>query len=149
VYVIDTKKKTYEVTTFAEMKRRMEEAREKAEKQARQEAGKKEAEPSQQQQEQKMEIDVSLKESGQKRAINGFDCREVVMTVTAREKGKTLEQAGGMVLTSNMWLAPRIDAMKEAEEFDRRYAQKLGEIVGVPSGNRPPRRWRCTRGSRT
>ncbi len=133
VYTIDTRKKNYVVTTFAEMKRRMEEAREKAEKQARQEAGKKEAEPPQQPQEQKMEIDVSLKESGQKKTINGFDCREVVLTVTAREKGKTLEQAGGMVLSSNMWLAPRIEAMKESEEFDRRYAQKLGEIVGIPS----------------
>jgi hypothetical protein len=133
VYTIDTRKKTYEVTTFAEMKRRMEEAREKAAKEARQATGKKEAEQPQQAQEPNMEIDFSLKESGQKKNINGFDCREVVMTVTAREKGKTLDQGGGMVLTSNMWLAPRIEAMKESEEFDRRYAQKMGEIVGIPS----------------
>jgi len=29
------------------------------------------------------------------------------------------------VLTSSMWLAPRIAAMKEVEEFDRRFAEKL------------------------
>ena len=30
-----------------------------------------------------------------------------------------------MVMTSDMWLAPRIPAMKEIAEFDQRYAQKL------------------------
>src|SRR5437762_11910199 len=47
------------------------------------------------------------------------------MTVTVREKGKTLEQGGGMVTTSDMWLAPKIAAMKEIADFDMRYAQKL------------------------
>ena len=47
------------------------------------------------------------------------------MTITVREKGKTLEQGGGMVLTSDMWLAPKIAAMKEVADFDMRYAQKL------------------------
>ena len=47
------------------------------------------------------------------------------MTITLREKGKTLEQGGGMVMTSDMWLAPKIAAMKEIADFDLRYAQKL------------------------
>ena len=47
------------------------------------------------------------------------------MTITMREKGKTLEQSGGLVLTSDMWLAPKIAAMKEITDFDLRYAQKL------------------------
>ena len=47
------------------------------------------------------------------------------MTITVREKGKTLEQSGGLVMTSDMWLAPRIAAMKEIADFDLRYAQKL------------------------
>ena len=46
------------------------------------------------------------------------------MTITVREKGKTLEQSGGMVLTSDMWLAPKIAAMKEIADFDVRYAQE-------------------------
>ena len=40
VYDIDLKKKSYTVTTFAELRRRMEEARKKAEEDARKEAGK-------------------------------------------------------------------------------------------------------------
>ena len=72
-----------------------------------------------------MEIDFDVKNTGAKKTINGFDTREAVMTITVREKGKTLEQGGGMVLTSDMWLAPKIAAMKEIADFDMRYAQKL------------------------
>jgi hypothetical protein len=54
------------------------------------------------------------------------------MTVTVREKGKTLEQGGGMVLTSSMWLAPSIAALEEKADFDTRYAKKLyGDLVSV------------------
>src|SRR3990172_516591 len=55
------------------------------------------------------------------------------MTITVREKGKTLEQGGGMVLKSDMWLAPTIAAMKEVADFDLKYAQKLygSTVAGV------------------
>ena len=43
------------------------------------------------------------------------------MTVTMREKGKALEDGGGMVMTSDIWLGPEIPAMKELAEFERRY----------------------------
>src|SRR6185295_2983366 len=89
VYDLDLKKKSYKVTTFAELRRRMEEAKKKAEEDARKEAAR------------------------EKKTINGFDTHEAVVTVTVREKGKTLEQGGGMVVTSDMWLAPKIAAMKE------------------------------------
>jgi hypothetical protein len=79
-----------------------------------------------------MEVDFDMKETGQKRVIAGHDCREVVMTIAVREKGKTLEQNGGMMLVSNMWLAPDSPALKENADFDRRYAQKLyGDLVSV------------------
>ena len=47
------------------------------------------------------------------------------MTVAVREKGKTLEQSGGMVMVANTWLAPKIAAMNELADFDRRYATAL------------------------
>jgi hypothetical protein len=119
IYSVDLRKKTYEVTTFAEMRRRMIEAQEKAAKAVKQQPG--ESRP----QGQEMERDFSMKESGQKRNINCFDCREVIMTITTRQKGKTLEEGGGMVMTSNIWLGPDIPALKEIADFDRRYYQKL------------------------
>src|SRR3954471_20294766 len=126
VYDLDLKKKSYTVTTFAQLRRRMEEARQRADEDARKEAAKEKekptaADPNAQQ----VEIDFDIKNTGEKKAINGFDTHQAVMTVTVREKGKTLEQGGGMVVTSDMWLAPKIAAMKEVLDFDMRYAQKL------------------------
>jgi hypothetical protein len=128
IYDIDLKKKNYTVTTFAELRRRMEEARKKAEEDARKEAGKeKEAEKPQaaDPNAKQLEIDFDVKNTGATKTINGFDTHQSVMTITVREKGKTLEQGGGMVMTSDLWLAPRIASMKEIADFDVRYAQKL------------------------
>ena len=130
VYDLDLKKKSYRVTTFAELRRRMEEARKKPAESASKEQGK---QPEPEKNQKQMEIDFSVKNTGQKKPINGFDTHEVVMTVTMREKGKKLEESGGLVLTSDMWLAPKIAAMREVAEFDARYAKALygSMIAGV------------------
>ena len=47
------------------------------------------------------------------------------MTVTVREKGKTLEEGGGLVTTSDVWMGPEIPAMKELQDFERRYWEQL------------------------
>jgi hypothetical protein len=138
IYDIDLKKKSYTVTTFAELRRKMEEARKKAEEDARKEAGKEKekekpqaADPNAKQ----VEIDFDIKNTGAKKTINGFDTHQAVMTVTVREKGKTLDEGGGMVVTSDMWLAPKNPAMKEILDFDVRYAKLLyGTVIaGVPA----------------
>jgi hypothetical protein len=123
VYDLDMKKKTYTVTTFEEIRRRMREAAEKAEKEAQKE------EPSQPQEQQKptkeYEIDFDVKDTGQKKQVAGYDTHEAIATVTVREKGKTLEDAGGFVMTSDMWLGPKIPALKELVDFDIKYAKAL------------------------
>jgi len=125
VYDLDIKKKSYKVTTFAEMRRQIEEARKKAEEDARKEQPAEEkakpADPNAKQ----VEVDFDIKNTGEKKTINGFDTHQAVMTITVREKGKTLEESGGLVVTSDLWLAPKIAAMREIAEFDLKYAQKL------------------------
>jgi hypothetical protein len=124
VYELDMKKKTYKVATFAELRRRMEEAKARAEQNAQKEQPRdKAAEPAPK--ENNVEIDFDVKDTGQKKVVNGFDVHQIVMTITVREKGKTLEENGGLVLTADEWLVPRIPAMKEVADFDIRYAQKL------------------------
>ena len=123
VYDIDVKKKQYTVTTFAELRRRMQEAQEKAEKAAEKE------EPSRKDEAQKptkeYEVEFDVKETGQKKQIAGYDTRNVIATVTVREKGRTLEDSGGLVMTSDMWLGPQIPQMKEVFDFDMRYWKQL------------------------
>jgi hypothetical protein len=126
IYDLDMKKKTVKVTTFAELRRRMEEAQKKAEEDAKKEEPSQPAPSSAKRGDEKqMEVDFDVKTTGQKKTINGFDTHEAVMTIAVREKGKTLEQSGGLVLTDDMWLAPKIAAMKDITDFDRRYYEKL------------------------
>ena len=92
IYDLDLKKKTYQVTTFDELRRQMKEAREKAEKEAREQSKEdtKESQPQKAEKpEKEYEVDFDVKETGQKKQLAGYDAREVVMTVTLREKGKT------------------------------------------------------------
>ena len=127
VYDLDMKKKTYEVTTFAELRRRMQEARDRAEKDAAREQGKEEkpekGEKTEPQKE--YEVDFNVKETGQKKNLAGYDTREVIMTITVREKGKTLEDGGGIVMTADSWLGPQIAALKEVTDFDVKYWKQL------------------------
>lgn len=125
IYELDTKKKTYEVTTFEEMRRRMREAQEKAEKEAQKDQGKEQKTEKSSEPQKEYEVDFDVKETGQKKQLAGYDTREVVMTVTVREKGKTLEESGGVVMTSDAWLAPTIAAMKEVTDFEIRYWKQL------------------------
>jgi hypothetical protein len=79
------------------------------------------------------EVVVDIKDTGAKQTINGYSTKETVVTVTVREKGKTLEQSGGAVMKADMWMGPRIAVMKELEDFDRRYMAKLyaGTTLGA------------------
>jgi hypothetical protein len=119
-YEFDLKKKTYKVITFDQIRKEIEEARQKAEKEAAKSKDKNKAP--------EMEVEFDLKETGQSKAINGYDCRQVIMTVRAHEKGKTMEEAGGLVVTADTWMAPEVTAGKEIADFERRYLEKVNGI---------------------
>jgi hypothetical protein len=132
IYDLDAKKKTYTVTTFAELKKRIEEQRAKAEKEAaeaRKEAAKKEGQ--EQAPAMEFEVDFEMSETGQKRTIAGHEARQVTMKAWVHEKGRKIQQSGGLLVTTDTWLGPKIDALKEIEEFDRRYALKMAELYGL------------------
>jgi hypothetical protein len=123
VYELDMKKKTYTVTTFDDLRRKMHEQAD----QAKQQAQKEEPAPQQQAQKPQKEYEVvfDVKETGQKKQLAGYDTHQTIVTVTVREKGKTLEEGGGLVMTNDMWLGPEIPQLKEIAEFDARYWKQL------------------------
>jgi len=132
IYELDVKKKTCTVTTFAELKARIEEQRAKAEKEAA-EARKKEEKKEEDASAApvtEMEVDVEMSETGLKRAIAGHEARQVTMKAWVHEKGKKIQQSGGLLVTTDTWLGPKIDALGEVAEFDRRYGLKMAEIMG-------------------
>jgi hypothetical protein len=131
IYDLDLRRKSYKVTTFAEVRRRLEEAQRKAAEDARKEQGKADSQDAKGA-EKEVEVDLDVKSTGQSKVVNGFTTQQSIVTITVREKGKKLEESGGLVLTSDLWLAPDQPAMKEVAEFDRKYAEQLyGGLIGV------------------
>jgi len=126
IYDLDIRKKTYKVTTFAQLRAEMERAQREAEKAAREERPSEPSKPAEKDpNEKEFEVDFDLKNTGASRTINGFDTKQTVMTITVREKGKTLNEAGGIVMTTDMWMTPNAPSTKELIDFDVRYAKQL------------------------
>jgi len=125
VYDLDLKKKSYTVTTFAELRQRMEQAKRDAEKQVREQPSEpskpKEKDPNAKE----YEVDFDMKNTGVSKNINGFDTKQTVITITVREKGKTLNDSGGMVMTTDLWNAAKAPSTRELAEFDMKYAQRV------------------------
>jgi len=122
VYKIDFKGKSYKVQTFAEIRKDWEEAQAKMKEQA---AEAREKADQQSAGERQYEIDFSIDKSAERKTINGYDCQQVIMTIAMRQKGKKLEDGGGMVMTSDIWMGPKIAAMQEQTAFQERYIKKL------------------------
>jgi hypothetical protein len=133
IYELDPKRKTYAVTTFADLKKRIEEQRAKAEKETA-DARKKEEEKHKNASEAppptEMDVDVEMNETGQKRTIAGHEARQVTTKAWVHEKGKQIQQSGGMLVTMDTWLGPTIDELDEVQGFDRRYGLKMADIMG-------------------
>jgi hypothetical protein len=72
-----------------------------------------------------MDITVDVKETGATRSIAGHQAKQVIVTLTAFEKGKTLEEGGGMVMTNDVWVAPRVAALDEIAQFDLKFIKAI------------------------
>ena len=121
VYDLDMRRKTYTVTTFEELRRRMAEMEAKA----KEDVAKSPNDDRPQNQGKELDVDFDVKNTGQTKTINGFETRQVVVTVTVREKGKKLEDSGGLVMTADNWMTRSVPALKEIADFDMRYYKAL------------------------
>lgn len=119
VYDIDFRKKEYRVTTFAQLREQVKKAQADAEKAAKDMPA--EDKDQLEQSGKEVEITVDVKDTGATKTIAGHSARQVILTVAAFEKGKTLEEGGGMVLTNDIWVGPRIAALNEVTQFDMKY----------------------------
>lgn len=116
---IDLQKKTYSVMTFDEMKQALEQMRQKMQQKQ---------DPNQPQ----MTFQVSAKNTGNARQVGGFDAKELILTMKMVGTDQSTGQQGGMVITTDMWLAPAVRGYGEVRDFQRRMAEKLN---WSPSGN--------------
>ena len=133
VYDLDMKKKTYTVTTFEQLRQKLREAQERAAKQAKETSKEAGEQPQPSANEKQYEFDFDVKKTGQTKSTAGYDAEQVIMTVTVREKGKTLEESGGVVLTTDSWLGPEIPAMRELAEFEMKYWKAIAPETALVS----------------
>jgi hypothetical protein len=123
VYELDMRRKDYRVVTFEEMREQLRKARADAEQAAKDMPQEERDELAQEGKE--VEITIDVQETGKTRSIAGHTAKQVIVTLTAHEKGKTLEEGGGFVVTNDTWIAPRIPEMNEIADFAMKFAKAV------------------------
>ena len=123
IYQLDMRRKEYKVVTFAELRAQMEKVRADAKKRA--DEMKPEEKDAMQQAGAELEFDAKVDETGQTRTIGGYEARQVILTITARQKGATLEAGGGFVMTNDMWLAPAVPEAAELAAFQLKFIKAV------------------------
>ena len=114
---IDRQKKTYTVMTFAEMAQMMERAM-------------------QQVQDKKSEKDVnadfkvSISSTGATKQIAGYDTKEMLLTMQMDAVDQKTGNKGGMLVTTSMWIAPKVSGYEEIRAFYKKMSAKLAWTPG-------------------
>ncbi len=130
IYDIDFKKKEYRVMTFDQLRAQIKKAQADAETAAKDMPAENRDELGQSGKE--VEVSFDVKATGETRTIAGHPAKQVIVSITAHEKGKTLDEGGGMVMTNETWVGPRIAALNEVAQFDLRFIKAVyGDSLGA------------------
>jgi hypothetical protein len=132
---IDNLHKSYTVVTFAQMRqafqqvpKQMQQAQDQA-KQAQQQ------QPQQPKSDLKTSFDVNVKNTGASKEINGLTAQEQLVTlqmhVTDPNAPPTQTNAVTYVVTTDAWISSDPPEVKEIQDFDKRFGQKLMEGVDL------------------
>jgi hypothetical protein len=115
ITTIDFQKKTWSVMTFAEMAQALDDMSKKMK----------------QNQNAEVRFKVSANATGQTRQIAGVEAKEMLLKMEMEGTDQQSGQAGGMVITTNIWMAPKAAGYDEVREFHRRMAEKLNWTPGA------------------
>ncbi|HVP47919.1 MAG TPA: hypothetical protein VMT32_15100 [Bryobacteraceae bacterium] len=123
---INFDKKQYSVMTFAQMKQMLEQMSQSMKS-------------SPEAQKADVQFKVSAKDTGEKKTILGFDTHEMILTIEMEGTDQQTGNKGGMVTSSDMWIAPKVAGYNEIADFHKRMAQKLDWTPGSMGmmGSRP------------
>jgi len=124
---VDLVKHTYYTMTFAEMKARMEAARAKAAAQAEKRQPAQDANNPNVQ----ASFDVKVRNTGAHKGVSGIDTSESILTMTMTATDTKSQQSGAIGITNDMWMTPAVPGYEQVRDFDKRYAEKLAEVMGV------------------
>src|SRR5579863_7735881 len=125
---VDLQRHTFYTMTFAEMKARMEAARAKAEKDAEKHqpaASQGTTNPNVQ-----ASFDVKVRNTGAHKTVSGLDTSESILTMTMTATDTQSQQSGAIGITNDMWMTPEVPGYAQVRDFDKRYAEKLADVMG-------------------
>jgi hypothetical protein len=126
---IDTTKKQYSVMTFQEMKQAIEDAVKKAQEQQQQQKPQPQEKSSTPAPEMKFKVEVT--NTGAAKDVAGLSAKEAVLKMSLDAKDQQSGQTGGMAMTNDMWMAPEIPGYDQVREFNKRFAQKMGDTFSA------------------
>jgi hypothetical protein len=116
---IDFQKKTWTVMTFAEMEQAMRQMSEKMKEK---------------QSDADMKFKVSVNPTGQAKDIGGMAAKEMIMKMEMEMTDQKSGQQGSMIITTDMWLAPKVPGYDEIRTFYERMSTKSAWMPGQPMG---------------
>lgn len=115
---IDTQKKQYYVTTFAQMQ----EAVQRAAEQMKQ----KKAEGNNESDSAKISFNAKVRDTGATKQVDGRDAKEAILTLSMDATSTTdANQKGSLAITSDMWLIADAPGYEEVKSFNMRMAKEL------------------------
>src|ERR1700691_1786685 len=139
---IDTLHKTYSVVTFAQMRQAIANMPKQMEQAQAQMKEAQAEQPQQPKTDLKTSFDVSAKNTGVTKEVNGLTAQEQVVTMQMHitdPNAPPTEAVNSMtyVVTTDAWIAPDPPEVKEVQDFDLRFAQKLMDGVDLSAFTAP------------
>ncbi len=118
ILTLNNKKKTYSVTTFAEMKQKMEQAMATLQ-------GKK-AEKPPETSDVSMKTEVRVTDTGRSETIQGASCKQYLLEMDMSATSEKEKQSGTMSTLTDMWMAKDVPGLAEVNAFYRKMGEKAG-----------------------
>src|SRR5262249_51349117 len=116
---INFQKKQYSVMTFAEMTQAMERGMQQMKDTKNQDAN--------------LNFKVDIKQTGQSKEIAGYQAKETLLTTEMETTDPQTGQKGTMVMTSSIWIAPKVAGYEEMRQFYTKMAAKMAWPPGRSS----------------
>jgi hypothetical protein len=115
ITTVDFQRKTWSVMTFAEMTQMLDELSKKMKDKQNGE----------------VHFKMSANATGQTRQIGGVEAKEMLMKMVMEGTDPKSGQTGGMVIATNMWMAPKAPGYEEVTNFYKRMSEKLAWTPGT------------------
>lgn len=129
---VDLDKHTYTQMTFEQMRQAMQQGMQQAQAKMAQQ---KDSTPQQPQVPENVKLDfkVNVRNTGASKQVSGLNANEAILTMQLQGTDTDTGKQGAFAITNDMWMAPDIPGYDELRAFNRKMAEKMGDLF-VNSG---------------